>query len=156
MFSQLLMNWRIFYIDHIIKLRFELQFFYVLFPGIGRVKKFLSLTCLHSWIFIRINIFNFKKQTNKQKNKTNKNTKKSKEIEEKKRITLEYWFKKKPGEDISSHPFFWKQEHFFWPHVWIFFLLSYFINVLDWVIVKTSKSFFTEYIFEGPLYRDHY
>ena len=95
MFSQLLMNWRIFYIDHIIKLRFELQFFYVLFPGIGRVKKFLSLTCLHSWIFIRINIFNFKKQTNKQKNKTNKNTKKSKEIKEKKRITLENWFKKK-------------------------------------------------------------
>ena len=39
----------------------------VLFPEIGRMKKILSLTRPHSQMCIRIYIFNFKKQTNKQK-----------------------------------------------------------------------------------------
>ena len=40
----------------------------VLFPKIGRVKIFLSLTGPHSQIYIRIYIFNFRKhKTNKQK-----------------------------------------------------------------------------------------
>ena len=39
----------------------------VLFPEIDQVKTFLSLTRPHSQMFIRIYIFNFKKQTNKQK-----------------------------------------------------------------------------------------
>ena len=39
----------------------------VLFLQINQVKIFLSLTHPHSWICIRIYIFNFEKQTNKQK-----------------------------------------------------------------------------------------
>ena len=45
-----------------------------------------SLTRPHSRIYIRIYIFNFKKQTNKQQNKK---TKKAKETKEGKRITTE-------------------------------------------------------------------
>ena len=48
----------------------------VLFPEIGRVKIVLSLTRSHSRMCIRIYIFNFKKQTNKQK-KNNINTNKA-------------------------------------------------------------------------------
>ena len=44
----------------------------------GRLKKNLSLTRLHSRICIRIYIFNFREQTNKQNKKTIKNTKKAK------------------------------------------------------------------------------
>ena len=59
-----------------------------MFPEIDRVKIFLSLTRPYSRICIRIYIFNFKKQTNKQKKKQktkqNKNTKKEKETKEKK------------------------------------------------------------------------
>ena len=41
----------------------------VLFPEIGRMKLFLSLTRLHSRMCIRIYIFNFKKQEYKKKQK---------------------------------------------------------------------------------------
>ena len=58
----------------------------MLFPEIGQVKEFLSLTLPHSRMCIRIHVFNFKKQTNKPKNK---NTKKAKEINEEKRISQE-------------------------------------------------------------------
>ena len=40
-----------------------------LFPEKRRVKYFLSLTCPHSRMCIRIHIVNFKKETYKQKNK---------------------------------------------------------------------------------------
>ena len=63
----------------------------VLFPEIGRMKFFLSLTRPHSGVCIRIYIFNIKKQTNKQKKK---NIKKAKETKEEKIISLENWFKK--------------------------------------------------------------
>ena len=53
----------------------------VLFPEIGLVKIFLSLTHLHSGNCVRVYAFIFKKQTKKQKNK---NTKKAKETKEKK------------------------------------------------------------------------
>ena len=39
----------------------------VLFPEISQVKAFLSLTRPRSRMFIRIYIFNFRKQTNKRK-----------------------------------------------------------------------------------------
>ena len=60
-------------------------------------------------------IFNFKKQTNKEK-KTKKK-KKAKETKEK-RVSPENRLKKirgRPGEDFSGHPHFQKQEYFFWP-----------------------------------------
>ena len=43
----------------------------VLFPEIGQVKSFLSLTCPHSrmCIILYVFIFNFKTQINKQTNK---------------------------------------------------------------------------------------
>ena len=55
----------------------------VLFPEIGRVKKFLSLTRPHSrmcirlyiYIYIYLYIFNIKKQTNKQKKQEYKKSK---------------------------------------------------------------------------------
>ena len=71
------------------------------------MKNFLSLTLPHSRMCIRIYIFNFKKQTNKQKKqtriqtskknkqeykqarKTNKNTKKAKKVKEEKRMSPE-------------------------------------------------------------------
>ena len=53
-----------------------------LFPEIGQVKNFLSLTRPHRRV--RIYNFNFKKQTKK----TNKNTKKAKETKEEKRIAF--------------------------------------------------------------------
>ena len=59
----------------------------VLFPEIGRVKKFLSLTRLHSRMCIRIHTFNFKKQqTNKEtsKQKKNKNQKEQNKLKKKK------------------------------------------------------------------------
>ena len=55
----------------------------ILFPEIGRVKIFLSLLRLYSRMCIRIFIFNFKKQTNKQAKKP-KNT--AKETKEEKRM----------------------------------------------------------------------
>ena len=82
----------------------------VLFPEIDRLKIFLSLTCLHSQMCIRIFFFNFKKQTNKQKKNTKKQTK------QKKRISLENWLKNFfscLNEDFSSHLHFWKKEYFF-------------------------------------------
>ena len=42
----------------------------VLLQEIDRVKKFLSLTRPHSWMYIRIHIYNFKKQTNRKKKQT--------------------------------------------------------------------------------------
>ena len=45
-----------------------------LFPEIGRVKIFLSLNRPHSRMCIKIYIFNFKKQTNNQKNQKQKKT----------------------------------------------------------------------------------
>ena len=48
-----------------------------LVSGNGGVNFFLSFTCLHSRMCKGIYIFNFKKQTSKQKK--NKNTKKAKE-----------------------------------------------------------------------------
>ena len=87
-----------------------------MFLEISRVKFFLSLTCLHSQMCIRIYIFNFKKQTNKQKKQEYK---KEKESKEEKRISLENWLKKlicsRPCEDFSCYPLFWKQEYFFSP-----------------------------------------
>ena len=62
----------------------------VLFPEIAWIKSFLSLTCPHSRMCIRIYILNFKKQTNKQNNnnnKKNKNTKKAKETKEENNIS---------------------------------------------------------------------
>ena len=59
----------------------------VLFPETSWVKIVLSLTYTHSPMCIKIYIFNFKKQTNKQKE--NKNTEKAKETKEEKRISLE-------------------------------------------------------------------
>ena len=44
----------------------------VLFLKIGRVKLFLSFTRSHSWMCMRIYLFNFKKQTNEQKKKRKK------------------------------------------------------------------------------------
>ena len=55
-------------------------------------EKILLLTCSHSRMCIRIDIFNFKKQTSKKKKKKAKqsnNTKKAKETKEKKRISAE-------------------------------------------------------------------
>ena len=66
----------------------------VLFPEIGRVKFFLSLTRSHSWMCIRIHIFNFKKQTSKEKQNKARIQKKTKEIKEEKRIFPENRFKK--------------------------------------------------------------
>ena len=69
-----------------------------LFLDIGRVKIFLSLTRPHSRMCIKIYIFNFKKQTNNQKNQKQKKTrfqKKEKETEEEKRIFPEDRLKKK-------------------------------------------------------------
>ena len=64
----------------------------VLFPEIGRVKIFISLTRPHSRMCMAIYIFNFKKQTNKQKKKQEykKNKKKTKEVNEEKRISPKY------------------------------------------------------------------
>ena len=64
-----------------------------LFPETGRVKNFLSLTHPHSQICIRIYIFNFKKQTNKQKNKT-RIQRKAKETKEEKIISPQRRLKK--------------------------------------------------------------
>ena len=78
----------------------------VLFPEIGRMKLFLSLTRLHSRMCIRIYIFNFKKQEYK---------KKAKEIKEEKRISPENWLKPivgSPGEDFYRHPHSRKQVFF--------------------------------------------
>ena len=58
----------------------------VLFPEIGQVEIFLSVTRRHSRMCIRIYIFDFKKQTNKQKTK---NTKNVQETKEEKRISPE-------------------------------------------------------------------
>ena len=56
---------------------------------------FLSLTCPHSRICIRIYIFNFKKQANKQKKKKKrKEYNKANETKEEKRISPENRFKK--------------------------------------------------------------
>ena len=52
----------------------------VLFSEINQVKYFLSLTCPHSRMGIRIHIFKFKKQQNKKQE-----SKEAKEIKEKKR-----------------------------------------------------------------------
>ena len=94
----------------------------VLFPEKRRVKYFLSLTCPHSRMCIRIHIVNFKKETYKQKNK---NTKKVKETKAEKKNSSGEWIQKKkkkkkcgrPSEDFSCHPRFRKQEYFFffWP-----------------------------------------
>ena len=62
----------------------------VLFPEIGRVKYFLSLTRPHSRMCIKIYIFNFKKQTSTKI----KNTKNAKETREEKRISPENGLKK--------------------------------------------------------------
>ena len=51
----------------------------VLFPVIGRVEIFLSLTRPHSRMRIRINIFNFKKNIKKQEDKNQKKLKKKRE-----------------------------------------------------------------------------
>ena len=58
----------------------------ILFLEIGRVKIFLSLTRPHSRMCIRVCIFDFKKQTNKQKK--NKDTKKKQKKLKKKREYL--------------------------------------------------------------------
>ena len=50
----------------------------VMFPRTGQLKFFLSLIRPHSRMCIRIYIFNFKKQTDKQKQKRKKEYKKSK------------------------------------------------------------------------------
>ena len=66
----------------------------VLFPEIGRVKIFISLTRPHSRMCMAIYIFNFKKQTNKQKKKReykkSKKKKTTKEANEEKRIFPKY------------------------------------------------------------------
>ena len=67
----------------------------VLFPEKRRVKYFLSLTCPHSRMCIRIHIVNFKKETYKQKNK---NTKKVKETKEEKKNSSGEWIQKKKKE----------------------------------------------------------
>ena len=54
----------------------------VLFPEIGRVKKFLSLTLPHSPMYIRIYNFNFKKQTSKKEARIQKTQKKRKKKRE--------------------------------------------------------------------------
>ena len=73
----------------------------VLFPEIGLLKLFLSLTLPHGQMYIRIYIFNFKKQrTNKQTKTIIKKTKKTKK---EKRISPENRFKK-----INLRPLGWR------------------------------------------------
>ena len=87
----------------------------VLFPEIGRVKLFLSLTRPHSRMCIRVLSFSFKKQTSKQK--APKIQKKAKETKEEKRIFPENRLKKiffgRRGEECFPHPHFRKQLYFF-------------------------------------------
>ena len=52
----------------------------VLFPEVDQVKNFLSLTLLHSWNCVRINIFCFKKHQKKEEGEetqTHKQTKRN-------------------------------------------------------------------------------
>ena len=89
----------------------------VLFPEIDRVKFFSSLTRPHSRMCIRIHVFNFKKQTNKPKNK---NTKKAKETKEEKRISQENRLRKinlrLPGWRFFSSPAFPEKRVLFWAY----------------------------------------
>ena len=63
----------------------------VLFPEVGRVKKFLSLTLPHSPMYIRIYNFNFKKQTSKKEARIQKTQKKRKKKREYlRKIVLKY------------------------------------------------------------------
>ena len=70
------------------------------------------LTRPHSQIWIRIYVFNFKKQAKKERK--NKNTKKEKENISGKSIEK---ICGRPGEDFPRHPHFREQENlgFFWP-----------------------------------------
>ena len=83
-----------------------------MFPEIGWVKKILSLTRLHSQMYIRIYIFNFKNKQSKN-GKTNKNTRKQKKLKKKR----EFLWKKNlrpPGGRFSSSPAFPETRVFFW------------------------------------------
>ena len=62
----------------------------VLFPEIGRVKIFISLTRPHSRMCMAIYIFNFKKQTNKQKKKREYKKKQKKKQQKKLMKKREY------------------------------------------------------------------
>ena len=86
-----------------------------MFPEIGRVEIFLSLTLPHIQMCIRIYIFNFKKhQTNKQKKTRIKKAKQAKQTKEEKRNLRKIDLKKEvcihSGEDFSRQPHFRKQE----------------------------------------------
>ena len=83
----------------------------VLFPEIGRIKNFLSITCPHSRICSSIYIFDFKEQTSK---KQKQEYEKAKESKDKKRMSPENRFKKMrpPGRRIFSLPTFHPQEYF--------------------------------------------
>ena len=71
---------------------------------------------------VRIYIFNFKKQTNKQKKKKRKkHTKKAKEINKEKRISLQNRLK---NEDLSRPPHFRKQDFLFFFIIIILFGLN--------------------------------
>ena len=95
----------------------------VLFPEIGQVKIFLTLTHQHSRMCIRIYIFNFKKwQTNKQKKK--QESKKAKENNEEKKISLENWLNKNlqpSGWRFFSSPAFQETRLFFFYFICICF-----------------------------------
>ena len=68
-------------------------------------------------MYIRIYIFNFKKQqTNKQKKQESKKAKETREEKIYPKNWLKKWLCGRPGEDFSCHPHFWKQEFFFWPN----------------------------------------
>ena len=101
----------------------------VLFPEIDRVKFFLSLTRPHSQMIIRIHIFDFKKQANKETNKQNKNTNKAKETKGEKRIFPENRLRKlrPPGWRFFLSPAFPETR---------FFLAS-----LDWFQIVRNQVY---------------
>ena len=98
----------------------------VLFPEIGRVKIYLSLTRPCNWMCIKIYIFKFKTTTTttatntskKEKRKKNKNTKKAKNFKKEKRIspenrlknTFEDWRFKILLVRLSIFFFFWPKK----------------------------------------------
>ena len=107
-----------------------------LFPEKRRVKYFLSLTCPHSRMCIRIHIVNFKKETYKKKNK---NTKKVKETKEEKKNSSGEWIQKK------------KKKKKMWSPKWRFFLspafpkTRVFFLFLAWMQYVVKFKFFSTF-----------